>query len=68
MGRRGTTVVAWMIGLGAFAAQAVLSRIETPVEVTAPALQPAPQAEPVTDLDNGAKGDGIGAEVIALIR
>ena len=51
MSRRGTTAVAWLIGLSALAAQAVIGPIVNPkVEVTAPAPPTAPKAEPATDV------------------
>jgi hypothetical protein len=77
MGSRGTTVVAWLIGLSALAAQAVIvpiaaamleHRVQTPVEVTAPALPAAPQAEPAVEMHDDANGVGTGVEVIALVR
>jgi hypothetical protein len=76
MFRRGTTVVAWVIGLGALAAQAVIvpiagamlkDRTPAPVEVTAPALPPAPQADPAADVDKGLDGLEQQVEAIALV-
>jgi hypothetical protein len=76
MGSRGTTFVAWMIGLSALAAQAVIvpiaaamlkDRTPTPVEVTAPALPAAPEAEPATEVEDGVEGVGT-VQVIALVR
>jgi len=75
MGSRGTTFVAWMIGLSALAAQAVIVPIATamlkdhapaPVEATAPAL-PAPPEAPATKMQDGVEGVGA-VQVIALIR
>lgn len=65
MARRGTTVVAWVIGLGALGAQAVVVPMVTAIlrdpapveirvpaiEVTAPALPRRLEAEPATDVD-----------------
>jgi hypothetical protein len=73
MGRRGTTVVAWLIGLSALAAQAVIVPIAAAMlqdrsqgaEVTAPALPAAPVVEPALDVERGV--DGVGIEVIALV-
>jgi hypothetical protein len=77
MGSRGTTVVAWLIGLSALAAQAVIvpiaaamleDRAPAPVEVTAPALPATPKAEPALEVHDDANGVGTGVEVIALVR
>jgi len=75
MSRRGTTAVAWVIGLSALAAQAVIvpiaaamleDRAQSPVEVTAPALPAAPKPAPATDVENGGEVDTVETEVIAL--
>ena len=77
MGSRGTTVVAWMIGLGALAVQAVIVPIASamleepvsePVEVTAPALPPVPQADPAIDVDmHVGDGEVVRVKLIALV-
>ena len=76
MSRRGTTVVAWVIGLSALAAQTVIvpiavamleGRAQSPVEVTAPPLPAAPKAEPATDVEHSGHETPSQAEVIALI-
>jgi hypothetical protein len=65
-----------MIGLGVLAAQAVIvpiasamleDRAPTPVEVTAPPLPAAPEAEPATDVDAGAGDGGVVVRVSALV-
>jgi hypothetical protein len=75
MSGRGTTVVAWVIGLGALAAQAVIvpvaaamleSRAPTPVEVTVPAL-PAVQKSGSAVGDGECEGFHLPAQVIALL-
>ena len=75
MGSRGTTVVAWLIGLGALAGQAVIvpvaaalleNRAPTPVEVTAPALPASQKVEPA-GRDAECEGFHVPAAVIALI-
>jgi hypothetical protein len=75
MGSRGTTVVAWMIGLGALAVQAVIvpiasamlqEPVSAPVDVTAPA--PAPQVEPAVEVDwHGEDGEVVRVKLIALV-
>ena len=75
MSGRGTTVVAWVIGLGALAAQAVVpvaasmleNRAPTPVEVTAPALPAVQKAGTAVVEEEGCEGFHIPAQVIALI-
>ena len=76
MSGRGTTVVAWVIGLGALATQAVIvpvaaamleSRAPTPVEVTAPALPALQKAGSAVVEGEGCEGFHIPAQLIALI-
>jgi hypothetical protein len=74
MSRRGTTIVAWVIGLSALAAQGVIvplatamlrDRETTPVEIIVPAL-PAAEKQPTTDVDKGNEGPRV-MKVIAFI-
>ena len=76
MAGRGTTVVAWAIGLGVLVGQAVMmpiaaamveDRAPTPIEVTAPALPAVQRAEPAVEVGECGKGMEIPARVIALI-